>query len=296
MAFLYEQCDCPFSCCCFWPCYLSHQVAIDTHVGCKREMFAKWRHLEEHSKTGDIYCITTGGHWSFGPVWSSCMRNPCPWSHIGIVYRKHDSYADDLCAEFAAVIDENPDETLFVCEAQGDGFTMNPLKPVYENLQKRWMAGYITIMPIKDSIREQIGNLEERFYETVNKLSEGSYQFNPCACVPITVDVWPCGCNCCCCELPDHDEDFDGEGVCTEYGFRVMEGCGYFEEQESDTHQTKYLKTELLSLPPEEVVCNELLTQTYLFDYDRQMVCVGTGLSVRAQPPPEVPEVAFDWA
>jgi len=286
--FLYTSWDVPFSCPCFWSCYCKHQIDIDTHVGSKHENFCSFKYMKKKAKTGDIYAITTAGHWGFGPVWNSCQRRHNVWSHIGICYVKDENYTQ-LAQEFIDVIEANPKETLFTVEAALAGCVMNPLRPVADNLFQRMQTGYMTIMPVNQAIRDRTPDLDQRFIETVNMLADGTYQFNPCQCMSIVWDVWPCGCAC------DDDlgmlnadaeltteQEFDGEGVCTEYGYRIMKGLGYFERHESDTRATAYLKEEMALMVPEEIICNDLLNQTYIFDKDEQMIICGDGWGVRA--------------
>jgi len=199
---------------------------------------------------------------------------------------KTETYKDDLAAEFVEVIDANPDETLFTVEAALSGCVMNPLRPTAENLQSRMFAGYLTVMPVKQEIRDRTENLDQVFAEICNTLSEGGYQFNPCSCFQIVCDVWPCGCNCCQCmdSSAVADAEFDQEGVCTEYGVRIMKGLGYFTRHESDTRATIRLKEEINSMPPEEIICNDILNQTYLYDHERQMIIAGEGITIRAEP------------
>lgn len=259
---------------------------IDTHIGAKRECFCSFEYVEANAKTGDVFATTSAGHWAFGPIWSSCQRRQTLWSHIGVIYRKHDNYKEDLPQEYIDKIEANPEETLFVFEGVGEGATMNPVRPLYENNLERCLTAYMTIYPIKEEIRNRISDLEERFYKITSEMSEGSYQFNPCECVGITLDVWPCGCNCCaCCEKDIDYEEEELKGVCTEYGSRTMQGLGYFDEHESDTKQTAYLKYEMNNLPHEELICNDLLNQTYLFDHDKIMIICGTGCGVRPEAP-----------
>ena len=45
------------------------------------------------------------------------------------------------------------------------------------------------------------------------------------------------------------------------------------------------MKYEINNLPHEELICNDLLNQTYLFDHDNIMIICGTGCSVRPEAP-----------
>lgn len=275
--FLFEHYDCPFSCPCFWPCYCWHHCQMMTFINPKKEKFYDWDEIEKYSKTGDFYTITTQGLWMFGPVCGLCQKRPSIWSHVGIIYKKHDNYKQDLCQEYVDIIEANPTQIMFAFEAIDVGFTLTPMRPMARRLTHRIFPGFITLLPLKDKYRDRI-KIED-IYQAANDLSEGIYDFNPCWGAITTIDVWPCGCECSsCCNFKDGSTRLDDKsnyGVCTTWCSRMMLKAGYFESYPDDTRFEKRLKQEFVDNPPEEMQANDLMAQEYLYNMDLQMIWAG---------------------
>jgi len=271
--FLMEQFDCPFSCCCFWPCYCCHHCNLQTYVGSRKELVYTWEEIEAKAQTGDFFSISTAGHWMFGPVCMPCQSRPALFSHVGIVYKKHDGYKTDLCQEFVEKIEANPTQTLFCFEAVQEGFTLNPLRPKAASLTGRLLTGWIVISPLDAPTRERLDT--KKLYEAANELSEGIYDFNPLHGICTTIDVWPiCGWPC-----PDQlcaqKAGDSSKGVCTTFCSRLMMKAGYFDRHDNETNVEKKLKDMYEGQPAEEWQANDILAQVYLFDDDEKMLFGG---------------------
>lgn len=248
-----------------------------TWINSQQEKFYNWCAIEKYSRTGDFYTVTTQGLWMFGPVCGICQKRPSIWSHVGIIYKKHDTYKEDLCQEYVEIIEANPTQIMFAFEAIDVGFTLTPMRPMARRMTKRALTGYITVLPLKEKYRERI-KIQD-IYEAANELADGVYDFNPLWGAITTIDIWPCGCECSSCfDFTQETAVNSGKqnyGVCTTWCSRLMLKAGYFRKYDDDSRYEKRLKKEFDDNPPEEFQANDLMAQAYLYNMDMQFIWAG---------------------